>query len=109
MAAKAKKTAEATDTKEVAVVREVTPETLRHNGEQYLNVVLDIMVGDTVVDTLKLGFNAGTTADEIKAEVAKLLVTRSDEAARKEVQTAQDALDATATETISALEGITIE
>lgn len=110
MAAK-KKVADA-DTapvKEVAVIREAKTDTLRHNGEQFLDVIVDIKEGDEVVDTLRLGFKADANAEDIKAEIAKLLQTRTDEAARKDTQTAQDALDAAATETISALEGITIE
>lgn len=78
-------------------------------GEEFLDVTVDFHTEDgEVLETRKLGYLLGTTADEIKEDLAKAVATFEQERAQAEVQKEVDAADEQAQEVIEDLEGVTI-
>lgn len=92
-----------------ATIAEAKRDRIVKTGEEFLDVTVDFHTEDgEVLETRKLGYPLGTTADEIKADLAKAVATFEQERAQAEVQKEVDAADEQANEVIADLEGVTI-
>lgn len=92
-----------------ATIAEAKRDRIVKTGEEFLDVTVDFHTEDgEVLETRKLGYPLGTTADEIKEDLAKAVATFEQERAQAEVQKEVDAADEQANEVIADLEGVTI-
>lgn len=78
-------------------------------GEQFLDVTVDFTEDGEVKDTRKFGYPLGTSAEDIKADLAKAVATFEGEKIQKVAQKEVDATDKQAKEVIEEIEGETVD
>ena len=86
---------------------EVRKGTIVATGERFLEVLANITDGEQTIPR-NFGFSMETTKDDIQAELGKVLELYEQEKVQAEANAERDAEDATADETITALEGLEI-
>jgi len=78
-------------------------------GEEFLDVTVDFMEDGNVIETRKLGFPLGTSAEDIKESLAKAVATFELEKVQKVEQKEVDATNKQAKEVIEELKGATVD
>lgn len=86
-----------------ATITGVTKVMHQETGKYFLDVRFTLTNGDEVMNERSLGFPLETTAEEIKAELAKYCATMESDTARAEEVKAFEEANAGADETIAAL------
>ena len=86
-----------------ATINSVTKVMHQESGKYFLDVRFTLTNGDEVMNERSLGFPLDTSADDIKAELAKYCATMESDAARADEVKAFEEANAGADETIAAL------
>lgn len=92
-----------------ATIKEAKRNRFVKTGEQFLDVTVDFIEDGEVKETRKLGYPLGTSAEDVKEDLAKAVATFETEKEQKVVQKEVDATDEQAKEVIEELEGETVD
>lgn len=90
-----------------ATIKSVEKARVIATGEDYLDVTIEITEGKAK-EVVKRGYPIDTPTKEIKAELKKLLKTRTAEATQAETQAVLDKQDAATAKAITELEGLEV-